>query len=327
MKAIIVSKTGGVEVLEYKEIQKPTIKSDEVLIKVKTTSVNFADIKARLGQYHGLANTKFIPGFDCSGFIEAIGDEVKSFKKGQRVVAFTSGGSYVEYAKAQTNLVYAIPENVSFDDAAAALSVGVTSYDLILKAARLLVGETILIHAAAGGVGTTAVQIAKMNGASKIIGTVGSDEKVDIVKDAGADVVINYRKSNFVEHVLNATKNHGVDVILDSIAGSNFEQSIECLARFGRIVTFGHANDGSVPGNIKTNDLHSSCRSVIGYSSGTYCKFRPNELKEGATNIMKYLEDRSLKMFISRSFPLVDVRIAHTFVESRKSTGKVLLRP
>lgn len=328
MKAIVVEKTGTPEVLKLQEVDKPKPGPGQVLIRVEAISVNFADIKARQGQYHGVAaSSAFTPGLDCAGVVVEIGDQVSRFQPGQRVMAFPAGGSYAEFVVAPENLTYSVPDEISSETAAASLTVGITAYNVIRRMARLEQGETILIHAAAGGIGSTAIQLAKLFGASKIIGTVGSDEKIERAKSFGADEVINYRSTDFVEKVNELTAGKGVDVILDTIAGENFERSLNCLAPFGRIVSFGHANDGSVPGIAKTDQLHSSCRSVIGYSTGTYRKNRPEFLREGAEKITEYLLHKNLEIVISKSFALADAADAHAHIESRTSIGKVLLIP
>lgn len=328
MKAIVVRETGKPDVLELQEVERPKAAADQVLIRVEAISVNFADIKARQGQYHGVAaDAVFTPGLDCAGVVVEAGADAKRFKAGQRVMAFPSGGSYAEFVVAPESLVYPIPDGLSSEAAAASLTVGVTAYNVIRKMARLEHGESILIHAAAGGIGSTAIQLAKLFGASRIIGTVGSDEKMEKAKSFGADEVINYRTDDFVEKINKLTNGKGVDVILDTVAGENFEKSLKCLAPFGRIVSFGHANDGSVPGIAKTDDLHSSCRSVIGYSTGTYRKNRPEFLREGAERITEYLLQKQLEIVISKRFALKDAAQAHAHIESRMSIGKVLLIP
>ncbi|MGX7594756.1 quinone oxidoreductase family protein [Planococcus plakortidis] len=327
MKAIIAETTGPPEVLKLQEVPKPTAKDHEVLIKVKAVSVNFADIKARLGQYHGVAaNEPFTPGLDCAGIVEATGSAVTGLSAGDRVRAFPASGSYAEYVVASDQLVYKIPDNVSFEEAAATLTVGITAYNVLHEVARIQPGESVLIHAAAGGIGTTAIQLAKLAGVSEIYGTVGSEEKKKVVEDLGA-IAINYREQNFAEVVDELTGGRGVDVILDTIAGENFEHSVEVLALFGRIVSFGHANEGSVPGIVKTDELHSSCRAVLGYSTGTYRKQRPRFLRKAETIISELLEQRQLEVPITGRYPLEQAAQAHALMESRKSTGKLVLLP
>ena len=328
MKAIVVSELGAPEVLKLQETAVPQIAPHQVLIRVQAISVNFADIKSRQGQYHGtVPGEAFTPGLDCAGEIVDIGSNVTRFRKGQRVMAFPKEGSYAEFVKADEVLTFAVPDELPIETAAASLTVGITAYNVIRKMARLETGETILIHAAAGGIGSTAVQLAKIFGAGKIIGTAGSDEKTALAEKFGADYAINYRVEEFQEKVKEITGGKGADVILDTVGGDNFERSMECLAPFGRIISFGHANEGSVPGNVKTTELHSSCRSVIGYSTGTYRKHRPEFLHEAAEKITALLVQGELNIIISKRYALEEAPEAHAHIESRQSFGKVLLIP
>jgi len=322
VKAIVVTEFGKPEVLKYVDLEIPTISSNQVLIKVVKASVNFADVKSRYGK-KGEGNFPFVPGLDCAGIIEAVGSEVKHLKVGQRVAAFPIGGSYAEYVVANENLTYALPEAVSFDNAAACLTVSFLSYKLLADLARIEQGETVLIHSAAGGVGTTAIQIAKILGASKIIGTVGSEIKKSFALDAGADYVICYESENFAEKVNQITDGKGVNIILDSVAGKISEQSMNCLAHYGRLVHFG--NSSGEKGNFKTSELHSSCRSILGFSLGTTRKERPEILKETAKQVFRLLEEGLLTIKIGHQFPIEEAANAHRLIESRRSTGKILL--
>lgn len=324
MKAVMVTSHGGPEVLKYMTTDIPEMAANQVLIKVSATSVNFADIMARQGKYHNAKQPPFIPGLDAAGVIEAVGSEVKDLKIGQRVIAFTKNGSYAEYVVADQDLVFVLPENVDFDTAAACPIISFTSYKLLADVARVQPGETVVIHAAAGGIGTTAIQLAKILGAGCVIGTVGNEKKIEIAKDAGADHVICYERENFVEKVKDLTNGQGAAVILDSISGDVAEKSLECLAFYGRLVNFGAAS-GNV-GQFKTVDLHSSCRSVLGFSIGTTINKRPQLLRDTAEHILRYLDEGKLKMKIGKQFMLVDAPEAHHFVESRRSTGKILLK-
>lgn len=324
MNAVVISKFGGPEVLEYKEVDKPIIGPNQVLIKVAATSVNFADIKARYGD-NGQSQLPLILGLDVAGTITEIGTEVEGFKIGQRVIAFPTGGSYVEYAVADSKLTYALPDKISFTAAAACPIVAFAAYKLLADVARIMPGESVLIHAAAGGVGTTAIQFAKILGAGQIIGTVSNDEKVTIALQAGADHVINTSKDDFVKTVLELTQGRGVDVILDSIAGKVTEQGLQCLAWYGRLVQFGNSS-GEIA-TIPTKDLFVSCRSILGYSLGTTRKHKPHLVREVAEKVLGYIESGSLKILIGHQFPLEEARLAHELLESRLSKGKILLIP
>ncbi|HEX7065953.1 MAG TPA: quinone oxidoreductase [Bacillales bacterium] len=325
MKAIVVSQFGGAENLEYKDMATPAVGEKEILIRVEATGVNYADIKAREGRYHGGTNPPFVPGLDTAGTIEAVGSKVEHFREGQRVIAFVNGGSYSEYAVAEEPLTFELPDNVDFETAAACPVVAFTSYHLLHKVGRIQNGETVLIHAASGGVGTTAIQLAKIFGAGKVIGTVGRDEKMETARRAGADEVINYEKENFVDRVQQMTDGRGADLILDSVAADTGEKSMECLAMYGRMVNFGNA--GGRPANIQTKDLHASCRAVLGFSLGTTRNRRPELLQDTAEKVLRFLAEKKLKMIVGRKLPLSEAQEAHKWIEARQSTGKIILVP
>ena len=321
MKAVLVTAYGGPEHMVYTEVEKPEPGAGEVLIKVVATSVNFADIKSRYGKKGG--KLPFIPGLDVAGVVERVGAGVERFQVGQRVIAFPGNGSYAEWVVADERLTFALPDSMDFRTAAACPIVSFTSYKLLADVARVEAGETVLIHAAAGGIGTTAIQLAKLLGAGKVIGTVGHESKRETALQAGADHVIVYEDSVFADQVHELTNGEGANVILDSIAGKVSEESMRCLAPYGRLVHFGNAS-GEV-GTFQTVDLHASCRSVLGFSFGTTRSKRPELLGDTGERVLKFLADGSLQIKIGRSFPLAEAAQAHEWVESRKSTGKVLL--
>ncbi|KZE50431.1 quinone oxidoreductase [Brevibacillus parabrevis] len=323
MKAILVTQLGGPETMQYTDVDIPKISAAQVLIRVEMTSVNFADIKSRYGK-KGAAKLPFIPGLDATGVIEEVGSEVKNLRVGQRVIAFPANGSYAEYVVADEALTFAIPDSISTETAAACPVVSFTSYQLLAKVARLAEGETVLIHAAAGGIGTTAIQLAKLLGAGQVIGSVGSAAKAEVALAAGADHVICHNTEDFVEKVRELTDGAGADVILDSISGQVSERSIECLAWYGRLVHFGNAS-GEI-GQIRTLDLHASCRSVLGFSFGTTRKLRPHLLQDTARQVIDFLAKGQLDVKIGKVFSLEEAASAHAWVESRQSTGKVLLQ-
>lgn len=305
------------------DLPKPLPTPDQVLIRVVSSSVNFADVKARQGRYHGAGHPPFIPGLDAAGIVTALGSGVRDIAIGSFVVAFPNGGSYAEYVTASRDLVFPISHNMEWDTAAALPTVGFTSYKLIHDVGRLQSGEKVLIHAAAGGVGTTAIQLARILGASTIYGTVSDDDKRSAAQVAGADHVINYRERDFVQEIHELTQGHGVDLILDSVGGTVSERSMEVLAPFGRLVHFGSAS-GQV-GKIRVSDLHATCRSVLGFSLGTVRATRPQLLKPVAEAVLNYVITGQLTMQIGRKYPLDQAALSHQWIESRASTGKILL--
>jgi NADPH:quinone reductase len=325
MKAVVVNSFGPPEVLEYEDLPEPRPAPGQVLIDVAATGVNFADVMARRGRYHGGAAPPFVPGLDVAGTITAVGAEVSGLQVGQRVAAFPAGGSYAEQVLADPVLVYALPEGVDFETAAAFPTVGVTAYNLLTLVGRLAPGETVLVHAAAGGVGTTAVQMARRLGAGKVIGTVGDDAKMGLVRDLGADEVINYRRDDFAARVREVTGDSGADVILDSVAGPTFAASLTCLAPFGRLVVFGQAS--GEPGEARSADLYGLNRAVLGYSTGGYRRLRPAALRPAAEAVLGLLAGGEVRFVVGRRYSLAEAAEAHRFVESRESTGKILLIP
>lgn len=320
MKSVVIGKFGGPEVLEVKDLDIPKVGSSEVLIRVEKTSVNFADVKKRKG-HKGKGQFPLRLGLDVAGIVDAVGEQVQDIHIGQRVIAFPANGSYSEYVVSTDALTFVIPDNIDFTTAAACPTVSILSYKLLNDVARLQKGETVLIHAAAGGVGTTAIQLARALGAGKIIGTVSNERKFSVVEEAGADHVMLY--DDFSNNVKKLTNNVGADIILDSLAGEISERSIKCLAKFGRLVHFGNSS-GEI-GNFNTKELHASCRSVLGFSLGTTRKERPELLKEASKQVFKYISNKDLNVKIGAKFPLEEAHKAHELIESRKSTGKILL--
>ncbi|SFV04753.1 quinone oxidoreductase family protein [Alicyclobacillus macrosporangiidus] len=323
MRAVVVSRLGGPDVLQVVEQPVPEPGPGEVRIRVAAASVNFADVKARYGNYHHAGAPPFVPGLDLAGTVDAVGEGVTGLAVGQRVMAFPKGGAYSEYAVAPAVLAYPVPDGVDLETAAALATVGVTAYELLTKVARLQPGETVLVHAAAGGVGTVALQLAKILGAGQVIGTVGSDEKAEHARRYGADVVINYSAGGFADAVLAATDGRGADVILDAVGGPAFADNLRCLARFGRLVVYGNA--AGAYGQVDTAELHSTCRSVLGYSMGTTRRFRPEALRASAERVLELVATGRLQVPVCGRYPLERAAEAHTVMENRGTLGKVLL--
>jgi NADPH2:quinone reductase len=322
MHAIEVAELGDASVLRWIEKPEPVPGPGEVAIRVAFTGVNFADIQARRGAYHGGQKPPFTPGLDCSGTITALGSGVQGLRVGQRVAAFPDGGSYAEVVVARAILTYPLDDAIS-DEAGASLLLLVTAYNTIVLAGRMQKGDSILIHAAGGGVGSTAVQIAHVLGAGKIFATAGGAEKVEVARKAGADVAIDHNAEDFAARVKAETGDRGVDIVLDSVAGDIFKSSLPILAPYGRYVVYGMAS--GTPGIVQSDMLHSSNRAVLGYSSGSYRKTRPEGLRPAADASLKMVAEGKVTPVIGHRFALRDAAKAHELVESRKSHGKVLL--
>ncbi|MBD8497229.1 quinone oxidoreductase family protein [Paenibacillus arenosi] len=322
MKAVVVEQYGSTEHMKYVDMDLPSFHSKQVLVRVRRTCVNFADIKARHGN-KGKGTLPFIPGLEAMGVVEQVGTEVTSVRVGQRVIAFPYNGSYAQFIVADENLTFAVSDDIDDDVAGACGIVSLLSYKLLAEIARIKVGESVLIHSAAGGVGTTAIQVARALGAANIIGTVGSVHKIEAAKSAGADHVLHNESEDYIEQVKQLTAGRGVDIILDSVGGEVTERSVEYLAPYGRLIVFG--NSCGEYGKLNTKDFHASCRSVLGYSFGTTRKERPESLREAAAQIFLLFEQGRLDINIGSRFSLQDAALAHELVESRNSTGKVLL--
>jgi len=320
MKAVIQNEFGGAEVLTYTDIKKPKIGENEVLIKVAYTSVNYADIKTRNGN-KDKGNFPLILGLDASGTIEEAHPN-SSFSKGDRVIAFPKNGSYAEYVVANENLVFKIPELLSFEIAAAIPTVSILSYILLHEIGQVQETDTIVIHSAAGGVGSMLVQLAKLANVQKVIATVGNLSKEDYVKKLGADVVCTY--DTFRDVVLSHTNKQGANVIFDSIAGEVTGSSLECLALYGTLVQFG--NSSGKTATFKTSDVHSSCRNVKGFSLGTTRKHDPKRLAPVAEKVLDLFASNKISIPVSQVFNLSEAAEAHKLMESRNYEGKLLLK-
>ncbi|SFK34049.1 NADPH2:quinone reductase [Halobacillus dabanensis] len=319
MRAIVQNKFGDADVLFLTDTRVPEIKENEVLIKTVYTSVNYADIKKRKG-FKGSCDFPLTLGLDAAGTIEVAGSK-SSFSKGDRVIAFPTGGSYAEFVKANKHLVFKIPDQLTFEQAATMPTVSILSYILFHEIGQVKETDTIVIHSAAGGVGSMLLQLAKLYGAKKVIATIGSFQKEEYVKGLGADVVCTY--DTFKEEVLKHSNDLGANVIFDSVAGEITSRSLDCLALYGTLVQFG--NSSGKPGSFKTSDVHSSCRNVKGFSLGTTRKYKPELLAPIAEEVINLFASKKLHLPIEKVFDLSEASSAHQLIESRNYEGKVLI--
>lgn len=322
MKAIQITEFGSTEHMKYVDVDVPKMTSKQVLISVKSTSVNFGDIKARYGN-KGQKTLPFIPGLEAAGIIEHVGDEVTTLSVGQRVLAFPHEGSYAEYVVADENLTFGLPDSVEFDVAGSCGIASFLSYKLLADIAKIKDGDNVLIHSASGGVGTTAIQIARALGANMIIGAVGHEHKYQVALEAGADHVVCYSDESFSDKVIEFTDGKGIHIVLDSVGGSITAQSMQCLCKYGRLVVFG--NSSGAYAQLSTDQLHASCRSILGFSFATTRKEQPESLQDIAREVFRLLESGQLNIKISKKMPLADAAVAHQLIESRQSTGKIVL--
>src|SRR5271167_1892370 len=239
MKAIVFETLGGPEVMKITEVAKPEVKPGTVLIKVRAAGINFADTLFRQGQYAMQPKLPDTPGLEAAGELEAVGEGVPNLKAGQRVAALGSK-MYAEYALAPAMQVIPIPDSLSFEHAAAFPIQVLTAWHMLHTSHKTGPGQTVLVHSAAGGVGIVAVQIAKAAGA-RVIGTVSSTSKAALIKEYGADDVINYATDDFAVEANRLTGGRGVDLILDAVGATTLEKGLTCLAPFGHLILYGRA--------------------------------------------------------------------------------------
>jgi NADPH:quinone reductase len=324
MKAIQLQEYGGPEVLEIIEIERPIPTGREVLIEIKTIGVNYADTARREGRYVVKTPLPFIPGAEIAGVVAAVGEKVTTVKPGTRVVTLIESGGYSEFALADERSLIPLPEQLDFRNAAALPLQGLSAYHVLKTMGRLEKGETVLVHAAAGGVGTLAVQLAKLFGAGKIIATASSSEKLELARQMGADVLVNYTESNWVEQVLDATGGKGVNVALEMVGGDVFNKTLKCLATFGRLVVFGAASGEQ--SKMYPSSLMARNQSVIGFFLPQIMR-KPELLLPSLVELLTYLGEGKLKLTIGGVFPLEDAANVHRLLQSRKTTGKLILEP
>jgi NADPH:quinone reductase len=323
MKAIVFAQTGGPEVLAQADVPKPEVRPGGVVIKNHAIGVNFADTRFRQGTYTVKPKLPDIPGMEAAGVIESVGEGVTNLRPGMRVAAFTSR-AYAEYCSSPAFMAIPLPDSVSFIDGAAFLIQALTAYHLLYTVDTIRPGRTVLVHAAAGGVGLAAVQLAKAAGA-RVFGTVSSDGKAALAKEAGADAVINYVKDKFADEVLRLTADRGVDLILDAVGKPTFEEGLRCLAPFGHIALYGRA--GGAPDPLNLSALSPKSQKVSAFSLPTLTRGFPDKTRESAERCFALMREGRLKVYVSRTFPLAQAAEAHRYLESRESTGKLILLP
>ena len=322
-RIVKIEKTGGPEVLKFEAIKLNSPAPEEVLIEHKAIGLNFIDIYHRSGLYP-LELPSGIGG-EASGVIKEIGSKIKNFSVGDNVAyAGTPLGSYSSERNYPTKNLVKIPSGVNFDVAATLMTKGLTTYYLLYKTYPVSANETILFHAAAGGVGQIFCQWAKSLGC-KVIGTVGSDEKISIAKKNGCDFVINYSKENFPKKVLEITKKKGVSVVFDGVGKDTFAGSIECLKIRGMLVSFGNSSgplsDIDVRKMIQPKGLYFT-RPSMGQYLGT-----KDEIKEGADKLFEKIKLGQIKVKIFKKYKLEDAIQAHEDLEARKIIGPAIIIP
>lgn len=322
MKAIQVPKTGGVEVLSFLDLPTPQPKSNEVVVKIAASGVNYIDVYFREGRYP--ATPPFILGQEASGVVSETGSNVKDFKPGERVAYTGITGAYAEYEAVPADRLVRLPAGITDHQAAAAMLQGMTAHYLTHSTYPLKKGDIALIHAAAGGVGLLLVQMAKALGA-RVIGTVSTEEKAKLAREAGADDVIFYTKQDFEAETKRLTDGKGVHVIYDGVGKTTFDQDLNCLRPRGYLALFG-ASSGPVP-LFDLNKLSQKGSLFITRPTLVHHIASHEELQQRATDVLNMIASGKLKLRIEHLYALKDAQQAHRDLEGRKTTGKLLLIP
>jgi len=322
-RVVKIEKTGGPEVLKIETIELGKTGPEEVLIEQKAIGLNFIDTYHRSGLYPVELPSGI--GAEGSGIIKKVGVKVKDFSKGDRVAyAGVPLGAYSSERNYPTKNLVKIPEEIDFNVAATLMTKGLTAYYLLYKAYPISSSETLLFHSAAGGVGQIFCQWAKSLGC-KVIGTVGSDEKIDVAKKNGCNFVINYSKENFAKKVLELTKGKGVPVVYDGVGKNTFEGSIECLKMRGMLVSFGNSSgpvaNVDVKKMIQPKSLYFTRPTMFHYLA------TKNELKEGTDKLFEKIKLGKIKIEIFKKYKLEDVVQAHKDLEARIITGPAVIIP
>lgn len=328
MHSVLMTKVGTPGVLEYQEIETPEIKSNsELLIHIQAAGVNPIDTKLRQGLYP-MDNLPAVLGCDGSGTVEAVGSEVSKFKVGDEVYFFHGGvgsiqGNYAEFRTIEERFLARKPESLNFTESAAAPLALITAWEALYDRAHIKAGQTVFINAGAGGVGHLAIQLAKISGAN-VCTTASTEEKSDFVRSLGADRVINYKKQNFVEAIMDWTDGRGVDVVMDNVGGEWIEKSFSAIAHYGHFVTLLQPDkdtDWTVARQRNIGIHLEIMLSPLLFDLQEAQKHQSFILEECA----RYFDEGKLKIHISKSVPLAQAATAHTDIETGTTTGKIVL--
>ncbi|GHO56499.1 quinone oxidoreductase family protein [Ktedonobacter robiniae] len=330
MKLVRYYTSGAPEVLQVEEVAIPQPEAGQVLVKVEAIDVGYVDTQIRSeNSPWGTPTFPVAPGDYVYGTVAQVGPEVGEVQVGERILGFAPVGAYAEYALVPLSLRFQpLPEaSLSPEELVALPVAGDTAYHLLATSAQLRPGERVLIHAAAGGIGHFAVQLARAMGAGQIIATASSATKLDMAQTLGADTLINYTEPGWTEQVMQATGGKGVDVILDVVGGQILVESLPLLAPFGRLIVSGAAS-GHIPAlpSESVSQLMMGLKRIEGFSSFTLMQQHPDLIAQGRQAFRRYVEQGNVRPRIMRTFALEEVAEAHRLLESRASYGKIVLR-
>ncbi len=321
MRAVQIERFGGPEVLELADLPVPDPGDGELLIRVSRAGINFADTHRRENSYLARAELPLILGGEVAGTVER---GAAGFSPGDRVAALIDSGGYAQYAVVPVQTTFPLPEGVDDGAALALLVQGLTAWHLYRTSAKLAVGESVVVHSAAGGVGSIAVQLAKPFGAGRVIASASSEEKRALALELGADAAVDSRAEDLSGALLEANGGHRVHVVLDMAGGRTFEQSLEALAPFGRLVTYGIASRQQ--NEVRTGQLMRKSRGVIGFWLA-HCLRDRRMTEEPLADLLRRVAEGTLRLQMGATYPLSEVRRAHEDLQSRRTSGKLLLDP
>jgi NADPH:quinone reductase len=315
MRAIQLQEFGGPDVLELVELPAPEPEPGEVLIKVSRAGLNFADTHTRTNSYLAPAQLPLIPGGEVVGVRQ---------DTGARVLALTGSGGYAEYATAREELTFDLPDAIDDGTALALIVQGTTAWHLYRTSAQLRPGETVVVHAAAGGVGSLAVQLGKPMGAGRVIATASTEDKRRLALELGADVAIDAAAEGMSDRLIEANGGQRVDVVFEMAGGEIFEQSRKALAPFGRVVAYGIASQK--PNELTTGSLLRRSHAIVGFWL-FHCFERPGMFEHALSDLFERVKHDELRIVVGATYALGDARQAHIDLQERRTKGKLLLDP
>jgi NADPH2:quinone reductase len=324
MHAIVCHEHGNPDVMQFEEVSRPVPAAGEVLIRSEAIGVNYVDTMRRSGKHPSAPKTPFTPGIELCGHVEGVGGGVSRFREGDRVIGrCVTHGAYAEYVCVEERFTVPCPADLSVEEGAALFVNGQTAYHALVTIGSARPKENVLITAAAGGVGTCAVQIAKLLGA-KVIAAAGTPEKRNLATALGADVAIDYTQAGWPDRVLEVTDGAGAHLILESVGGEVASSSLGCWARGGRMVIFGKAS--GTPATVSGDDLLFGNRAVYGLAVGTVIEDEV-QMRRAMDQLVVWMQDGGLRLKIGSTYPLRDAAQAHRDLQSRATMGKLVLIP
>jgi NADPH:quinone reductase len=323
MRVIQMTEFGGPEVLKLTELAIPEPGPEEVLIEVRRAGINFADTHTRTNSYVRRATLPLVPGGEVAGTV-AKAPAGSDLEAGRRVVALVESGGYAQYAIAPAAYVWPIPDPVDEGTALALIVQGTTAWHLYRTAGRVAEGESVVVHAAAGGVGSLAVQLGRALGAGRVIAAASSASKRELALELGADVAVDPAAEGLTERLISANEDRPLDVVFEMAGGEVFDASYRALAPFGRIVAYGIASQR--PNEIGTGSLLRHSRAVVGFYL-FHCLERPGMFARALDDLFERVAAGTLRAIVGGTYALADAAQAHIDLRERRTTGKLLLDP